>query len=127
MTGTMQENIGLDSAGADVVISALEAGAAAGNERRGRARISFRAQGRLELFAGGRKRPCDVVTRDLDARSIGFVTRQWVAEGTAGLLHLRNEHDTTIRCRVARCRELEGGWYDVAALFDEGHEEIVTS
>ena len=106
----------------DMVISALEAGQHRDAvNRRGRVRVRYRVCATLRLFndvAGlpGRK----LFTRDVEPRSLGFVTRHRLPLGYGGQVELLGADGGTVQiaCTVLRCRSAAPGWYEGAVGFN---------
>lgn len=106
---------------ADLVISAMEAGRHQHLNRRALRRISWRVQGVLRLFIDTPGvAPRIVYTRDVHARSLGFITRQRLPLGYGGVVDLPGQDGLliSISCTLLRCRLATPGWYEGVVYFN---------
>src|SRR4051794_39567563 len=76
-------------AGAEMVLSALDAGSCAIRERRRRRRLSYRLRAPLTLFSDPPgSEPRVLFTRDIDHRGVGFISQERLPLGYAGYIEL---------------------------------------
>jgi hypothetical protein len=103
-----------------MILSALEAGGAP-NERREVRRTCYRVQAVLRLFADTHGSDDKLLyTRDVNPRSLGFVTSHRLPLGYGGTVDLPapGGRRLTIHCTLLRCREAAPGWYEGALYFN---------
>lgn len=106
---------------ADFILSALEAGRNGQGNRRHHTRLRYHVRAELQLFADGPGvPPWELYTRDVDQRSLGFITPHRLPLGYGGRLRLiaPNGVPVTIECTLLRCREAVSGWYEGALYFN---------
>jgi hypothetical protein len=76
--------------------------------------------------AGAQERT--LYTRDVNARSLGFLTQQCLPLGYGGVVTLATPGSggrvLSIPCTLLRCREVAPGWYDGALHFNREHAEF---
>lgn len=107
-----------------LILSALEAGQSSPeepDERRELQRRLYRVRAQLRLFADPHGAPPWVLyTRDVNARSLGFICRHRLPLGYGGVLKiaLPDGRPTNVGCTLLRCRESVQGWYDGALYFN---------
>jgi hypothetical protein len=110
-----------------LILSALEAGRPDGSDRRdhhaaGRAaRVRYRTRAWLRLFADSEnKAPWLLYTRDVNARSLGFVTPHRLPLGYGGVIELNgpDNRPQRVHCTLFRCRETVPGWFEGALYFN---------
>lgn len=132
LVGLTRETRRKDSAGpewpleADLIISALEAGRAAGQaDRRASSRVSYRVPAILRLFSDlPETEPWTLFTRDIDAKGVGFITRHRLPLGYGGMIRLPlpNGDFLEAHCTLLRCREAAPGWFEGALCFNREQE-----
>lgn len=105
-----------------LVMSALEAGAAQeSNRRSGAPRYRYRAQAILRLFSDDQATPPWLLyTRDINPRSLGFVTAHRLPLGYGGVIELPGPDGApmSIHCTLLRCREAAPGWFEGGVYFN---------
>jgi hypothetical protein len=104
----------------DLILSALEIGQHAADNRRALTRRRHRVAARFRLFTdppGSLLRA--LYTRDACPRSVGFITAEVLPLGYGGILELPMPGKRIIRvqCTVQRCRLAAPGWYEGALHF----------
>jgi hypothetical protein len=103
-----------------LIISALEAGAPA-EDRRQASRRSFRTQAILQLYTDESLSVDRVLyTRDVNQRSLGFVTKHRLPLGYGGTVQIADFEGKlhTIPCTLLRCRQAASGWYEGGLYFN---------
>jgi hypothetical protein len=106
---------------AELIISALEAGAPAPDNRRRHPRRRYRVIADLRLFSDKPDSPrWRLFTRDISVRGLGFVTRERLPLGYGGIVELPGPHGRVmaIHGTLFRCREIGNGWYEGALHFN---------
>lgn len=111
-----------------LILSALETASAAA-ERRQMQRFSYRVQASLRLLTdSAHSEDKTLYTRDVNARSLGFLTRECLPLGYGGIVRLPSPAPGAeilcIPCTLLRCREVAPGWYDGAMYFNRDREEF---
>ena len=104
-----------------MILSALEAGAFSGQEKRRASRRHYHVRARLRLFVDAAGAPAWVLyTRDVSARGIGFICQHRLPLGYGGTLSLCAPDGTslTVDCVLLRCRETVHGWYEGSLYFN---------
>ncbi len=103
-----------------LILSALDAGQWH-TERRSARRTRYHVKAALRLLAD----PPDadekcLYTRNVGARSLGFLTPHRLPLGYGGIVRLPSPRRdlVTIRCTLLRCRETAPGWYEGALHFN---------
>ena len=112
---------------ADMILSAMRAGSRPAVDRRGKDRREIRCRADLRLFAHSPlSAPIALYTRDVTPAGIGFITQQRLALGYSGLVRVCVDHENVITaaCRVYRCREAIGGWYEGALHFTKRQPDL---
>jgi hypothetical protein len=105
----------------DLVLSALEAGSVAADERRRAQRMSYRVKAELQLFSDSSgAEPWVLFTRDVNPKGLGFITRHRLPLGYGGKIRLPSPTGQmmTIHCTLYRCREAAQGWFEGALYFN---------
>ena len=105
----------------DLILSAMDAGRDANDERRSSLRAPYRARGELRLFSDlPGTQPWLIYTRDADRRGIGFVTQHRLPLGYGGWIELSAPTGRVmkIHCTLFRCRPTAGGWFEGALYFN---------
>jgi hypothetical protein len=103
-----------------LVMSALDVGARSG-ERRAVRRWRYRVIASLRLFSDQAATPPWLLyTRDVNTRSLGFVTSHRLPLGYGGVLELPGPLGEPMRvhCTLLRCREAAPGWYEGSVYFN---------
>jgi hypothetical protein len=125
MTVTMTPTEELETAAipAEVamVMSALEAGSHADENRRSTPRISYRVPADLKLFSDQQPTPpWRLYIRDINIRSLGFVTAHRLPLGYGGVIELPGPDGETIsvHCTLLRCRQAAPGWFEGCLYFN---------
>ncbi|MDB5294874.1 MAG: hypothetical protein JWO31_857, partial [Phycisphaerales bacterium] len=115
---------------AEMVLSAMEAGRAAGPapDRRAQVRRPYRVVATLRLFSD---RPGDptwtLYTRDVHARGVGFITPHRLPLGYGGTVELvppTGGDPVRATCTLLRCREAAPGWFEGSLHFDRERPEF---
>jgi hypothetical protein len=104
-----------------VILSALEAGGTPAHDRRAARRLPFRVTAVMRLFVDTPKSPGKVLyTRDVNRRSLGFLTRHRMPLGYGGMLEIPTDDGgtETVYCTLLRCREAAPGWYEGSVYFN---------
>ena len=106
----------------EMILSALEAGAPAHDNRRRHPRMRYHVTAYLHLFsdtaAGGP--PSTLYTRDVSVRGVGFVTKHRLPLGYGGVVQLPSPSGqrVSVNGTLFRCRELSNGWFEGAMYFN---------
>lgn len=102
-----------------------------GREQRVRPRIGYRVSAvlqrtTLEGEGYGQTALLHVYLRDINARGVGFVSRERVRVARDALLHLPLPEGQVhhVGGWILRCREVLPGWYEGAVLFDREQPEF---
>ena len=107
---------------AEMILSALEAGSAAHDERRRHPRMGYRAIATLRLFSDAPGTGAwKLYTRDVSARGVGFITEHRLPLGYGGVIQIpapRSGRLVSVNGTLFRCRELGNGWYEGAMYFN---------
>jgi hypothetical protein len=104
-----------------MILSALEAGGNVGHDRRAARRLPFRVTAVMRLFVDTPTSPGKVVyTRDVNRRSLGFLTSHRMPLGYGGMLEIPTEDGgtETVYCTLLRCREAAPGWFEGSVYFN---------
>jgi hypothetical protein len=114
-----------------MIMSAMEAAGRFQHQRRALRRIPWRVQANLRLFVDtpGHK-PRVVYTRDIHARSLGFLSAERLPLGYGGVVDLPAPDGTilSIACTLLRCRQASPGWYEGIVYFNReqtGVEQMI--
>jgi hypothetical protein len=105
----------------EFILSALEAGQFAGASRRRTQRSPYRVSACLKLFSDRPDAPpWQLFVRDVNPKSLGFVTRHRLPLGYGGLLTLTapDGRPLKIDCTLLRCREAVQGWFEGSMYFN---------
>ena len=97
------------------------------HERRQAPRQKYEVSATLEPVAfGGHPDDVRVVTRDADARGMGFVSGDALIEGQRAVMHLPTPEGGTqrIECRVRRNREIANGLFEGSVEFLGEHPQF---
>ena len=111
---------------AEMIISALEAGAPAEDDRRAHPRRRYRIIADLRLFSDKPDSPLwRLFTRDISERGLGFVTRERLPLGYGGVIEFAGPGGKmlSVSGTLFRCREIGNGWYEGALYFNR--EQLV--
>ena len=104
-----------------MVMSALEAGEHAADERREVRRKIYRTATELRLFIDQPSTPrWRLYTRDINRRGLGFITPHRLPLGYGGIVLLRGENGRMagVHCTLSRCREASPGWFEGCLNFN---------
>jgi hypothetical protein len=109
-----------------MILSAMEV-AEVHDERRDLQRLAYRVRASLRLHSdvhGNGDR--ELYTRDVNPRSLGFITPHFLPLGYGGILHIPNPHGRTltVHCTLLRCRQVTPGWYEGALYFNRDQNEF---
>jgi hypothetical protein len=111
-----------------LILSALET-ACANHERRRMRRLAYRVKASLRLMTD--TDPADeriLYTRDVNARSLGFLSQQCLPLGYGGVVNLPSPGPgnlvLSIPCTLLRCREVAPGWFDGALHFNRERNDF---
>jgi hypothetical protein len=114
-----------------VILSALEAAKHSGKhpqvDRRAARRLPFRVTATMRLFVDAAGTPGRVIyTRDVNRRSLGFVTRHRLPLGYGGMLEIPSEEggSQTVYCTLLRCNEASPGWYEGSVYFNRDQPQF---
>jgi hypothetical protein len=96
-------------------------------ERREAERTPYRVQAILRLLSdvhGNGERV--LYSRDVNNRSLGFITSHFLPLGYGGLLQIASPAGRllNIHCTLLRCRQAAPGWYDGALYFNRDQNEF---
>ena len=111
---------------AEMIISALEAGGPAEDDRRAHPRRRYRVAADLRLFSDKPDSPLwRLFTRDISERGLGFVTRERLPLGYGGVIDFAGPGGKmlSVSGTLFRCREIGNGWYEGALYFNR--EQLV--
>lgn len=106
---------------AEMILSALEAGAHETSELRQAARRTYRVRAELRLFVDAQDaQPRVLYTRDADPRGLGFITPHRLPLGYGGSVELPGPSGSLVKisCTLLRCREAAPGWFEGALYFN---------
>jgi len=111
-----------------LILSALEM-AGANDDRRQMQRFSYRVKALLRLLTDTEQADERLLyTRDVNARSLGFLTQHCLPLGYGGVVRLPSPAPgnpiVSISCTLLRCREVAPGWFDGALYFNRDHNEF---
>jgi hypothetical protein len=113
---------------ARMILSALEAGESAlSDNRRANPRTLYQVQAALRLFSDtDGSPPWKLYTRDVNSRSLGFLTPHRLPLGYGGIVELPRPDGRTVRahCTLFRCRQTARGWYEGALSFNRRQWEL---
>jgi hypothetical protein len=112
---------------AEMIISALEAGAPAEDDRRAHPRRRYRVAADLRLFSDKPDSPLwRLFTRDVSARGLGFVTRERLPLGYGGMVEFAGPNGKllSVNGTLFRCREIGNGWFEGALYFNREQFEF---
>jgi hypothetical protein len=104
-----------------IVMSALEAGAYGVIDRRAARRISYRVPATLKLFSDPQPSPpWRLYIRDINVRSLGFVTAHRLPLGHGGMIELVGPggEAVSVHCTLLRCRQAAPGWFEGCLHFN---------
>lgn len=104
-----------------LVMSALEAGGGCEHNRRNGPRHRYRVLATLRLFSDQQAAPPWLLyTRDVNPRSLGFVTAHRLPLGYGGVIELAGPVGEPLRihCTLLRCREAAPGWFEGGVYFN---------
>ena len=105
-----------------LILSALET-AGANHERRRMRRLPYGVKASLRLMTDADPANVRILyTRDVNARSLGFLTQHCLPLGYGGVVDLPGPVPgnpvLSIPCTLLRCREAAPGWFDGALHFN---------
>ena len=84
-------------------------------------RMAYRVLADLHLFSDAPNAdPWRLFTRDVSARSLGFITSHRLPLGYGGTVELTTPDGNivAINCTLLRCREITSGWFEGALYFN---------
>jgi hypothetical protein len=111
----------------ELIMSAMEAAGRFAVQRRALRRIPWRVQASLRLHVDPPGHALRVIyTRDVHARSLGFITSQRLPLGYGGVVDLPATDGTilSIACTLLRCRQASPGWYEGVVYFNREQQGI---
>jgi hypothetical protein len=111
----------------DLILSALDTGQFGKRERRCVARAKYRVQARLRLFSDDPNSPASTLfTRDVNARGLGFITRNRLPLGHGGLLDIvfPDGRECAVACTLLRCREAAPEWFEGSLYFNRAQVDF---
>lgn len=111
-----------------LILSAMES-AGAHHERRRMKRFAYRVKAMLKLLTDTEEAQERILyTRDVNVRSLGFLTQRCLPLGYGGVVTLAtpgpNPQVLSIPCTLLRCREVAPGWFDGALHFTRERDEF---
>ena len=112
---------------AALVMSALEAAKHPLRNRREARRYAYRVPAKLRLFSDPPGALSSVLyTREVNQRSLGFVSPHRLPLGHGGVLELRSPtgEPMSIHCTLLRCREAAPGWFEGSVYFNRAQLEF---
>ena len=122
-------NMNLWPAEARLILSALQAGAAGdASDRRDSQRALHQVRAVLRLFSDpDGSAPWQIYTRDVSARSAGFITPHRLPLGYGGIVELPGVDGRVVEahCTLFRCRQTAQGWYEGALSFHRPQWELM--
>ena len=110
-----------------MILSAMEAGGRDFDERRLNVRYPYRVKAQLGLFVDSPNAPRHVLyTRDVNSRSLGFITTDCLPLGYGGTVELvaMTGRVLAVACTLLRCRQVNQGWYEGALYFNREQWEL---
>ena len=105
----------------ELILSALEAGAPAHDNRRRHPRMRYHVRAELRLFSDPAGSPAwTLYTRDVSIRGVGFVTKHRLPLGYGGVIQLASPSGQTVSVNgtLFRCREMGNGYFEGAMYFN---------
>jgi hypothetical protein len=99
----------------------LEVGAHGAKDRRSVRRASYRVPASLKLFSDREMNaPRQIFIRDINTRSLGFVTADRLPLGHGGVLELPGPdgESLSVHCTLLRCRQASPGWFEGCLHFN---------
>jgi hypothetical protein len=105
----------------DLIISAMETVGAREIEHRETPRRQYRTNAWLRLFSDADDAPLwRLFTRDVNHRSLGFITSHRLPLGYGGWVELPDPAGDALKvnCTLFRCRQISTGWYEGAMYFN---------
>jgi hypothetical protein len=111
---------------ARMILSAIQAadvgppGKQLGADRREKARTDYQVRAILRLFSDpDGSAPWKLYTRDVSARSVGFITPHRLPLGYGGVVELAAPDGQAVKahCTLFRCRQTVSGWFEGALSF----------
>jgi len=111
-----------------LILSAMESAGGKDDRRRLR-RFIYRVKATLRLMTDADAAAERMLyTRDVNARSLGFLTQHCLPLGYGGVVRLPSpapgDPMVSISCMMVRCREIAPGWFDGALLFNREQDEF---
>jgi hypothetical protein len=109
-----------------MILSALEAGCHY-EDRRKTPRRLYNVKAELRLFTDPKDAPRRIIyTRDVNSKSMGFVTSHCLPLGYGGVIELMgfSGRIITIHCTLLRCRQAAAGWFEGALYFNREQWEF---
>ena len=106
---------------AELILSALEAGAPAHDNRRRHPRMRYHVTAQMRLFSDpAGSAAWTLYTRDVSVRGVGFITRHRLPLGYGGTVQLLSPSGqaATVNGTLFRCREMGNGWFEGAMYFN---------
>ena len=114
---------------ARLILSAIQAGeGASARDRRDNDRTAHQVRALLRLFSDpDGSAPWPIYTRDVTARSAGFITPHRLPLGYGGIVDLASTTGQVIsaHCTLFRCRQTVQGWYEGALSFHRPQWELI--
>ena len=113
----------------EMIISALEVGGFARQEQRALQRNTYRTRAVLRLFSDMKgERPWTLYTRDVNRRSMGFVTPHRLPLGHGGVVEViaPGGRLLNVHCTLLRCREAAPGWFEGSVYFNRDQADFQT-
>jgi hypothetical protein len=111
----------------ELVMSAMEAGRYASQERRSMRRVTYRTRAQLRLFSDAHAgRPWTLYTRDVNRRGLAFLTPHRLPLGYGGVLDIAGPDGRwlAISCTLLRCREASPGWFEGSVYFNRDQPDF---
>lgn len=127
VTSDNVESINVWTPEVDIIISALDAAWSEPGDRRGARRTSYRVTAQLHLYSDqNESSPWIIFVRDIDATSLGFITRTPLPLGYGArvVIDTPDGEEVEIASTILRCRTCSPGWYEGALTFNRRQNQF---
>ena len=127
VTSDNVESINVWTPEVDIIISALDAAWSEPGDRRGARRTSYRVIAQLHLYSDqNESSPWIIFVRDIDATSLGFITRTPLPLGYGArvMIEAPGGEQVEIASTILRCRTCSPGWYEGALTFNRRQNQF---
>lgn len=111
----------------DIILSALDAAWSEPGDRRATRRTPYRVIAQLHLYSDqDESSPWTIFVRDVDATSLGFITRTPLPLGYGArvMIEAPDGQHVEIASTILRCRSCSPGWYEGALTFNRRQHQF---